>query len=122
MSPMPSKSYGADAIVSPSNPTLKRVNTLNSPLSAEATGLDHVPSKHIPVTSENLNALETNTRVLEGNIEKYVKTVTKTGVAPDEVLTSAVIAWSDDKDVEQTQTLTKAQFLASTTIFLANQA
>jgi hypothetical protein len=74
------------------------------------------------VTSENLNALETNTRVLEGNIEKYVKTVTKTGVAPDEVLTSAVIAWLDDKDVEQTQSLTKAQFLASTTIFLANQA
>ena len=72
MSPMPSKSYGADAIVSPSNSVLKRVNTLNSPFSAEAVGLDNSPSKHIPVTSENLYALEPNTRVLDGNIEKYV--------------------------------------------------
>ena len=94
---------------------------MNSTYSAETVELNKSPSKHIKVNRENTDALEPNTRVLEGNIEKYVKTVTKSGVDPDFVLTSAVIAYLDDKDVEVVQTYTKAEILASTSIFLANQ-
>ncbi len=115
MGASPRKDYGAAAVVPLSNPTVKRVMTQNAPFSIQATGHDLVPGKHIPLTSENLDALVTGTRVLDVPQEKYVKAVTSNlGV-----LTSADIGHRNDKGEEVVKTYTKAELLASTTIFLA---
>ena len=110
------KDYGEDAIVLPSNPTVKRVHTLNAPFSVQATGHDLPNAKLIPLNSENLDALEPGTRVLDVQIEKYVKSVDKT----DDVLNSAVIGHTDQYTGEEVvETYTKDDLLRSTSIFLA---
>lgn len=116
------KDYAEAAIVAPSNPTFKRVRQENTPKSIRATGHDNLANKnkHIPVTEENLETIDTNTRVLQGNIEKHVKSITTTGVAPDEVFASMVIAYNDlDTGKEVTETWTKAEILASSSINFA---
>lgn len=114
MGASPRKDYGAAAIVPASNPTVKRVNTLNAPFSIEDTGHGIVKEKFIPMTSENLDALVTGTRVLDPPQEKYVKTVTKAAG----VLTSAVIGHLYNGE-EVVKTYTKSELLTSSTIFLA---
>ena len=116
MAKMERKDYGADAIVSPSNPTVKRVNTQNSPYSTQATGHDLPNSKLIPLNSENLDALVTGTRVLDGQLEKTVKTVNKTSNVLDDAVISYIDAYTGE---EVTKTYTKNELLASSTIFLA---
>ena len=114
------KDYGSDAIVAENNETMKQVNTVNSPYSVQATGHDKVKANYIPVTSENLDALADNTRVLLGNKEGYVKsTLLSTGdTAPP--LVSAVITVLDKTKTEIDTSYTKAELLALGNLFLVS--
>jgi hypothetical protein len=112
MAKMQRKDYAAAAVVDHSQETLKRVHTMNTPFSVQSLGLHHNKEKHIPVTSENVDALETNTRYIEGNVEGYVKTVTQFEGATTEV----VFGYLKDGE-EVTKTLTKDELLDSQTIF-----
>lgn len=116
MGRMARKDYGEGANVPASNPTLKRVNTQNSPYSVQATGHDLPNSKLIPLDSANLNALVPGTRVLDIQREKYVKSVSKTTGVLDE----CVIGYRDDLTGDEvTKTYTKDELLNSSSIFLA---
>lgn len=103
------KDYGANAIVAPSNETMRLINSINSPYSAQATGMDLVPGRIEKISQAQLNALTTNTRVLLGNAEGYVKTVTQV----ESVTTAVVIATLDKEKEEILKTYTAAEILNS---------
>lgn len=118
MGASPRKDYGSGAIVAENNETMKRVNYQNTPYSVQATGHDKVVDNYIPITSENLDALTTNTRVLLGNQEGYIKTVTDTGGSAP--LVSAVVSVLDKQKNEINTTYLKAELLALPNFFLVN--
>lgn len=88
------KDYGSSAIVKKNNEVLKRVNSQNSPFSVQATGHEHYQDKYIQVTSDTLDDLVQNQRVLQGNRKGYIRSLAKTGA----VLDSAVISFPKGKD------------------------
>lgn len=112
------KDYGENAILPDSNPTLKRVKFINAPKSFQSLGLNHNKPKWLNVTEENIDALPTNTRYIEGNVEGHVESITTTGVDPDITLASLVLAYSKDGE-KITKTLTRDELLASGTIYFA---
>jgi hypothetical protein len=118
------KDYAADAVVDPSNETVKRVNFMNTPFSVQATGLDlpQVDSSSpaqdraglIEINSANLDAMVLNTRVLQGNREGFVSAINK----PVGTLIDLDITFpKQGQDEEVTVKYTKAEILVSPDLF-----
>lgn len=86
------KDYGAAAIVPDSNEAYKRALHVNQPHSLQSTGAlrqgDYVESKDISFAT-----IKAGMRVLTGNAEGIVTSVTFTGVTPNEVLDTVTIAF-----------------------------
>lgn len=93
MSTVARKDYGANAIVDPSKEAVKRVNLMNTPFGVQQLGLLQSSGAYIPVEDINYDNFKTNTRVLRGNKEGYVKAVTTSGVDPDFVLETATFGF-----------------------------
>lgn len=108
------KDYGANAKVPASNPTMREISAINSPYSVQATGYDRDINPYIVLDSAGLDLLKRGTRVLFGNKDGYVKTVTYDG---SRVLVSAVITTLDKEKNEVDTTYTKAEILALGNIF-----
>ena len=116
MSAIARKDYGAGAIVDASLETVKRVNSMNNPYSVQQLGLDKSgPPKYAAITSASLDALPANTRVLLGNREGVVTSVN----TPVATLVDCVITIFDKTKTAINTTYTKAELLASPTIFFA---
>tara|TARA_R110000772_G_scaffold19922_2_gene55391 strand:+ start:20991 stop:21362 length:372 start_codon:yes stop_codon:yes gene_type:complete len=120
MSASARKDYGAGAVIDPSQETVKRINNMNNPYSVQQLGLDKsddngASPKYIAITSESLDALTANTRVLLGNREGVVKSVN----TPVATLVDCVITIRDKEKVDIDTTYTKAELLASPIIFFA---
>lgn len=121
MSAVARKDYGANAKIPLSNSTMRLINSINSPYSPQATGIDKEPGGYIQITKANLDSLTTNTRVLFGNVQGYVKTVTLDTEEDPELnvgFISCVIAVLDKEKVEQLTTYTADQLIASGNLFL----
>lgn len=121
-----SASLNADGLTSTpddNNGVLKRVNHMNAPSSIQASGADNfgyeankADDRVEEITTETeFNTLTTRQRVLFGNKEGWIKTVTAS--------TSIVIAYLDEVKAEQTITLTMAQVIANSpqSIFILNE-
>lgn len=121
------KDYGSNAIVSPSNPTMRAIGNINAPYSVQATGHDkNVTGANsgnvIDITSANLDVLAVNTRVLQGNRIGYVKSVV-IGEDPDpEVLETCTIRFLGDLGEEDAIDVdyTKDELLASDNLILVS--
>lgn len=95
---------GLESNPKPNNETVKRVNHMNSPYSVQATGNDLVEGRLHPVRTEaEFNALATRQRVLLGNEQGWLKTVTAS--------TSLVFVTLDNLKQEQLTTLTMAEVI-----------
>ena len=116
MSAIARKDYGAGAIVDASLETVKRVNNMNNPYSVQQLGLDKsgLP-KYQALSSAGLDALTANTRVFFGNREGVVASVN----TPVATLVDCVIRIYDKTKTAIDTTYTKAELLASPTIFFA---
>jgi hypothetical protein len=104
------------SIVADNNEVVKRVNVMNSPFSIQQTGVELLDNRLKSITtSTEFNAITTRQRVLLGNKEGWIKTVTAD--------TSIVIAYHNEVKVEQTITLTMAQVIANSpqSIFIINE-
>ena len=118
MGEIPRKDYNEAAVVNPANEVIKRVNTMNAPESFQASGLQFHPDKHIKINDENIESLARGTKVYDGNKAGYIKSVT-TGGDPV-AFVSAVFAYTKPGTGEEiTETMTKQDFLNSTSMFLA---
>lgn len=113
------KDYGSDAIIADNNETLKRVNTMNTPYSVQASGVDKIDGRLQVIDSTTADSITARQRVLWGNKEGYIKSVTL-GADPFP-LVSCVIAYLDKEKVEVTQTFTKAQLIAEHSLFIINE-
>lgn len=101
-------------IIAENNNTMKRVNFMNTPYSVQSTGADKIEGKVIEVTTETLfNALSTRQRVLMGNKEGHIKTITES--------TSLVITTYDLEKNEINTTYTMAQVLSSGNLFFLDE-
>jgi hypothetical protein len=115
MGKMPRKDYAGSADVAKNNETLKRVNTQNAPASLQATGHTLTPDRKIPMTADNIDAIVTGDRILDVSREKYVKTVNKTVDTVD----SIVVTFKHEQGQFKDETYTRAELLASGTLFIA---
>lgn len=114
MGSIPRKDYGEAAIVKDSNPVMKRVNSMNAPHSIQATGADKMEGKVVAITTvAEFNALTPYQRVLLGNREGYIKTVTAS--------TSLVYAVKDQEKEEELTTLTVQQVIDSGNLFILDE-
>lgn len=107
---------GLTSNVDDNNEVVKRVNIMNTPFSIQQTGVENIDDRLEVITNETeFNTLTTRQRVLLGNKEGWIKTVTAS--------TSIVIAYQDEVKAEQTITLTMAQVIANSpqSIFIINE-
>ena len=107
MSGITRKDYGSNAVVADNNETLKRAVHVNEPFSLESTGAlragDYVASKDISYAT-----VTQGMRVLTGNAEGIVKSVTTSGVDPNFVLETVTITYQGEGDAtprEETKTV-----------------
>jgi len=120
MGKMPRKDYNGSHDVAKNNEVLKRVNTQNAPNSFQATGHDLVQSRSRPMTAANIDALVTNSRLLDISVEKFVKTVTKDATVGKETETlSLVLQYKDEGGGLVQETYTKQDLLLSGSLFIA---
>ena len=115
MGEMPRKDYGANAIVPVNNEVVKQVNNLNTPYSIQQLGAER-SGLYIPSDEISFATIVAGTRVLAGNKEGLVKSVTFSGVDPDQVLETVTIAY-DKGGEEVLEVLTVAALKASGTYF-----
>lgn len=102
---------GLTSNVADNNPVLKNVNQMNTPHSVQGTGADKVEGRVLEVNTETqFNALTTRQRVLFGNREGVIKTVTAS--------TSIVITTYSPTKVPTDTTRTMAQIIASGSLFI----
>ena len=100
--------------ISENNKTMKRINNVNSPYSIQATGADKMEGRIKAITDvTSFNTLTTRQRVLLGNKEGYLKTVTKT--VDNE---SLVYVTLNDLKEEVETTLTMAEVIASGNLYI----
>lgn len=100
--------------IADNNETMKRVNFMNSPYSVQGTGADKMEGRIKAITDvTSFNTLTTRQRVLLGNKEGYLKTVTKTVDSESLVY----VTLNDEKEEVET-TLTMAQVIASGSLFV----
>lgn len=102
---------GLTSNVADNNETLKNVNMLNTPYSLQGTGADKIEGRVLLIDTETkFNALTTRQRVLFGNKEGHIKTVTAS--------TSIVITTFTPNKVAIDTTYTMAQIIASGSLFI----
>lgn len=115
MGKMPRKDYDGAKNVPANNEVLKRVNTQNAPASLQATGHDLTPDRQIPMTAENIDALVTGQRLLDVSREKFISVVNKTETNVDDI----EVIFYDVKGTKVTEAYTRAELMASSTLFIA---
>lgn len=105
---------GLTSNVSDNNETLKNVNMLNTPYSLQGTGADKIEGRVLLIDTETkFNALTTRQRVLFGNKEGHIKTVTAS--------TSIVITTFSPTKTAIDTTYTMAQIIASGSLFILDE-
>lgn len=120
MGKMPRKDYGADAIVDPSQETVKRWNNVNTPFSVESTGLERRKDLYVESADISYDTIKVNSRVYTGNQEGVVTAVTTSGVDPDFVLETVTISLTNEGEGSTRDiTYTVAELKAAGNIFFS---